>query len=565
MKTQELKQYIDRVLGNSIRCLLPSYWWKRVFGAVIDNTISKDEVKTINGESILGEGDLRVGVKSVTSVEELNALDAQAGDIATIGKDTCRQVSVGSLERPGTFNIPEAWDKLTRIDKVEKGTPYSNGDTTAFVWLHSKSELGTDLIQLGCKSGVFGFARIHIGQNEVLQEFTIDELNALLKENDYRFVAYNTAVDVDVIDETIKLYVNSEEADAYIKGDSWERLAKEYVVSSKEELNALSVEKGTIAKVASRGRIVGSFNSLAVGDRVTDVEFMQPPYAYGSCSVMFKDKDGNAIGFGVDSNGEECLFGLVASGIETIHFGNENGIDQDLYNQAIAIFKERECTFEWVEGELPVDSFVRPVTNTPIVSDAYIKGETWTRLLKEGDVTGEPTVSGEPSSVFFWAPTDPIGGLTLEQKQKNAESYRKVVDGYNNYVYYDIKLNYGLFVMESLVLFYPGSTDNKVTILYDASEGQANFAIISEDGSVEFETENLKNHVEIREFKIGNLTNEDKEWNLETMEMVQQSKCIVSHKFTQAVGIFPANPTASLSYFLENSFGFLLGFFIAFV
>lgn len=36
MKTQELKQYIDKVLGNSIRCLLPSYWWKRLFLLVVD-------------------------------------------------------------------------------------------------------------------------------------------------------------------------------------------------------------------------------------------------------------------------------------------------------------------------------------------------------------------------------------------------------------------------------------------------------------------------------------------------------------------------------------------------
>lgn len=36
MTTQELKDYIGRVLGNSIRCLLPSYWWKRLFGLLVD-------------------------------------------------------------------------------------------------------------------------------------------------------------------------------------------------------------------------------------------------------------------------------------------------------------------------------------------------------------------------------------------------------------------------------------------------------------------------------------------------------------------------------------------------
>lgn len=32
----KLRENIDRILGNSIRCLLPSYWWKRLFGMVVD-------------------------------------------------------------------------------------------------------------------------------------------------------------------------------------------------------------------------------------------------------------------------------------------------------------------------------------------------------------------------------------------------------------------------------------------------------------------------------------------------------------------------------------------------
>ena len=81
MTTQELKSYIDRILGNNIRLLLPSYWWKRAFGAVIDKVeeadskaasasksvnskqeklVSGTNIKTINGESILGAGDIKV-------------------------------------------------------------------------------------------------------------------------------------------------------------------------------------------------------------------------------------------------------------------------------------------------------------------------------------------------------------------------------------------------------------------------------------------------------------------------------------------------------------------------
>ena len=61
MTTNELKSYIDRILGNNIRLLLPSYWWKRAFGAVIDKVdekVEKSDLKTINGKSLFGAGNI---------------------------------------------------------------------------------------------------------------------------------------------------------------------------------------------------------------------------------------------------------------------------------------------------------------------------------------------------------------------------------------------------------------------------------------------------------------------------------------------------------------------------
>ena len=51
MTTNELKSYIDRILGNNIRLLLPSYWWKRAFGAVIDKVDEKAD-KTYVDEAV---------------------------------------------------------------------------------------------------------------------------------------------------------------------------------------------------------------------------------------------------------------------------------------------------------------------------------------------------------------------------------------------------------------------------------------------------------------------------------------------------------------------------------
>lgn len=79
MTTQELKQYIDKVLGNNLRCLLPSYWWKRLFSLTLDKVDEKLDaanIKTINGESILGEGNIVVNVdtSNFATKEELTSL-----------------------------------------------------------------------------------------------------------------------------------------------------------------------------------------------------------------------------------------------------------------------------------------------------------------------------------------------------------------------------------------------------------------------------------------------------------------------------------------------------------
>ena len=40
MTIQELHNYIDRTLGNNVRCLLSSFWWKKLFHLVVDKVES---------------------------------------------------------------------------------------------------------------------------------------------------------------------------------------------------------------------------------------------------------------------------------------------------------------------------------------------------------------------------------------------------------------------------------------------------------------------------------------------------------------------------------------------
>lgn len=296
MTTQELKSYIDRMLGNSIRLLLPSYWWKKAFGAVVDNMVTEDGIKTINGESVIGEGDLRVGVKNVESVEALEKLEAELGDIATIGYDNLKSINISQCPLAEELDVIGAWDNLTHVNKIEQGVPYNNGSDYLGIYFSTKSEFGTDVIIVGSSEGKCGYYYWYNNSDE--RVITLEETNKLLKEKEYRVVSYNINIDGSIIDQTFKLYAGFTTADAYIKGDSWERLAKESDVDAKiifvdiynnkaneDNAKAFSIIKDCVLNGKPYVVVGGTSRLLFVSDGVMFVEGMSEE---DICNLSFR-------------------------------------------------------------------------------------------------------------------------------------------------------------------------------------------------------------------------------------------------------------------------------------
>lgn len=245
MTTQELKSYIDRTLGNSIRCLLPSYWWKKMFGVVIDKVDEKldsSALKTINGESVIGKGDLRAGVKSVASVEELNVLNGKIGDIVTVGheeKYDLVKISDCFLTLASDSSIRDNWDRLTIINKIEETSlvPSSSG---MLYLCASKESINKDTILIEYshnKETTHSYATCIDG---VISSINLQIANELLLKKDYRALAGYT---VEGLDQHFLFYkkVATANADAYIKGETWKRLLKEGDVTGGESLDPIEV------------------------------------------------------------------------------------------------------------------------------------------------------------------------------------------------------------------------------------------------------------------------------------------------------------------------------------
>lgn len=134
----ELKSYINRVLGNSLRCLLPSYWWKRLFGLIVDkveevdkSVVNKQEklvsgknIKTINGEDILGNGNIEIeGGSNVTVDAEL--------DKTSVNPIANKAVANALEDKASKTYVAEEISKIKIPDAVKVDTELSEESSNA--------------------------------------------------------------------------------------------------------------------------------------------------------------------------------------------------------------------------------------------------------------------------------------------------------------------------------------------------------------------------------------------------------------------------------------------------
>lgn len=422
MTTQELKSYIDRILGNNIRLLLPSYWWKRAFGAVIDKVdekVEKSELKTINGESVLGEGDLKIGVKSVESVEALEKLDAEVGDIASVGVDSEQAIKVSDcLLLPFTPGVVDDWDKLSVVTRIEEKTA-SLIDTVLYL-RKSKESLEKGTIIVGCEEGKPLYIKAENGHDFVT---TLQEINDILSHGDYR-IAY--CLETSQIDSSFNFYRSTTKSDAYIKSDSWEKLAKEYIVASESELNALDAPMGTVAKVAGI-----EFKQVKVSECYQSSNFEEDWDKYTILKkVSVKSEPTVAAQIILVKSLDDILAVtnlLVIGGSSDVGVKAWHKKVELTLEQANELLLQNEYRLLYPLGG-DIDSFLNFYKKGDTISDAYIKGETWTRLLKEGDATGGG--GGIEIREFY------IGdSLPQEQRDWNLETKRLVEENKCTTVY----------------------------------------------------------------------------------------------------------------------------------
>lgn len=261
MTTQELKQQIDKVLGNSIRCLLPSYWWKRLFTSLADRV---DEVEQSTSQLIDSKVE-EVKMPIVESVDELSKLDLPKGSVAAVKDLVCSFKDLYRLTEEDFDDVISNIKKTSRIERIAV-KPYvrvPEDFSSCMCALITRSlmsqitfivESQGDTLQVRyfeTTNSEAGMIKLHNADGSINKEAE-EQLNSILKEREYRFVGNpngpTTDEEYEVLDSIFTIW---EASDLYIKGASWERFAKESDLEGIEGGNSIIVlDNGTTQKNA---------------------------------------------------------------------------------------------------------------------------------------------------------------------------------------------------------------------------------------------------------------------------------------------------------------------------
>jgi hypothetical protein len=215
MTTQELKNKIERVLGNNIRCLLPSYWWKNLLHSVADRI---DEVEQKIGDDS--------GITVADSKEALYDLDLPKGSVATVTNEGIKPSECYQPTDEDMDNISGLLSKLTPVRNVELLTDQLIPGAEAVVLLIA----GTDsFMQIGVDTGFV--AVMEIGE-QISYFYDINKTNEALASHDFRFLG----MDAGSIEALDRAYRFNTSTDVYAKSASWDKLIKEGEVQEAEGL-----------------------------------------------------------------------------------------------------------------------------------------------------------------------------------------------------------------------------------------------------------------------------------------------------------------------------------------
>lgn len=337
----------------------------------------------------------------VESVDELSKLDLPKGGVAAVEK-VGEPVVVNLEDCYLSADTATDWDKYTVIRGFsEKGVP---SNAVGQIHLYSDKSMENGLT-IACGEGKYFYYKI---ANSVRYYSSLEEVNEYLASGEYRLVF---GYYIENVSAYVTLYSAFPQPNLYIKGDSWEMLTKETVVNSEDALDGLSVPYGSIAKVAKwQYGEVDPYQCYSITnesshdddtikriwDKLTRISHIDITYPETPPTVM--PAWPTILLHGYASTSDDVIQITYYQESYKIAVGNSGSTNIVSIDEINTILQEKDYRLI----DLTNDKYARPFIeehitfyspNANITANAYIKGETWTRLLKEGDVTGGSSIT----------------------------------------------------------------------------------------------------------------------------------------------------------------------------
>lgn len=397
MTTTELKQYIEKVLGNNIRCLLPSYWWKRLFNQVADRIDNVEQY----AEELVDASKMPI----VESEEELNKLKLENGNLAAVlGQETkersFRELYQASLMEAFAGNLSRCTvveDIITRAPNLDRSVSLIFGTADglrAFTLVVAGSVMGIethDDKDLNLYVGGKYYQEGHDYLREELSSFQYRFILAMDLTSGGLDNFEGLKVNYDLIDPFLTCVATLPVADVYVKGNTWEKLAKKDDVDEHTGSGGLPIYIAIGNALLTAKQIAANKNTLAniykeipyavfefdlAGEKVS---FRYPIALYfvSTTNTLFYVTDwdngtNDLIGFSLNSDGTVTRVNdKKAGGLETRSFKSTNSTtDKEWNKETISLFLEGKvnivCQYPTPNGALPEGTSIDLMPNTHI-------------------------------------------------------------------------------------------------------------------------------------------------------------------------------------------------------
>ena len=235
MNTKDLKNYINEVLGDSVRCLLPSFWWKKLFGEVVDTVESVEKSVEQKINNAIKDSNVPI-VENESRLQSLNLPEGSLASVKEVGEYVSVNIEDCFIHPSGTGNGYEYyWDEYTIIRRVEKIGDVPLDDSGLLYFMKLIDGKASEYVAISKFSDselmyVRNYERIEPDGSVVNTggPITFESFNEYLASGDYRLALYLLPENnSNSITQYYTFYSEVPTTELYIKGHAWEKIAKE--------------------------------------------------------------------------------------------------------------------------------------------------------------------------------------------------------------------------------------------------------------------------------------------------------------------------------------------------